>query len=292
MRNIPQTVPATTTRAIAGRLFVAGCPRSGTTLLQSLLAAHPAVLSFRETAVFGRLLSANIMPGEVRLSTIHRRTQLGYRHAAELLDAMGRRDLEYLLPMRSKSIGQFVDGFVGVLDRLTLDEGRSWWVEKTPENVNFAPEILELVPGARFIATLRDGRQNVAALCDMAHKYPDRWWVEFRDLDRAVEMWNKSARHVRRLLAVPEVLLVRYERLVSDTEAVMREVCRFAGLPFTLQMLDRRVESARALITTREPWKAEVLAPIRSVIEDKFDRLFDIKQQAYIEARLESISNC
>jgi hypothetical protein len=289
MRNMPQLVPEPATRAIAGRLFVGGCARSGTTLLQSLLAAHPAVLSFPETAVFGRLLSANAMPSDVRRGTIHRRTQLAYRHAAALLDTIGRRDLEYILPMRSKSIGQFVDGFVDLLDRLTLDGGKSWWVEKTPENVHFVPEILGLVPGARFIATLRDGRQNVAALCAMAHKYPDRWWVEFHDVDRAIDAWNKGARHARRLLGVPGVLLVRYERLVSDTEAALREVCRFAGLPFNAQMIDRRVQSAGALITAREPWKAEVLAPIRSVSEDKFERMFDTKQQAYIEARLERV---
>ncbi|HEV2977102.1 MAG TPA: sulfotransferase [Casimicrobiaceae bacterium] len=277
------------TRAIAGRLFVVGCPRSGTTLLQSLFAAHPAALSFPETAVFGRLLSASAMPGEVRLGTIHRRTQLGYRHAMAMLDAMGRRDLEYLLPIRSKSIGQFVDGFIAVLDHLTLDKGKSWWVEKTPENVRFVPEILELVPGAKFVNTLRDGRQNVAALYDMARKYPDRWWVRFRDLDLAIDMWNRSARHARLLLGMPGVLLIRHERLLSDTEAVMQEVCCFAGLPFTRQMFDRRVESARAVITAREPWKAEVLTPIRSGIEDRFERLFDPEQRAYIEARLEQI---
>ena len=228
------------------------------------------------------------MPGEVRLGTIHRRTQLGYRHAVALLDTVGRRDLEYILPMRSKSIGQFVDGFIALLDRLTLDEGKSWWVEKTPENVRFVPEMLELVPGAKFVNTLRDGRQNVAALYDMARKYPDRWWVKFRDLDLAINMWNRSARYARLLLGMPGVLLIRHERLLSDTEAVMQEVCRFAGLPFTRQIFDRRVESARALITAREPWKAEVLTPIRG-IEDKFERLFDPEQQAYIEARLEAI---
>jgi hypothetical protein len=288
MRSMPQLAPTTAPRGLAGRLFVVGCPRSGTTLVQSLLAAHPAVASFPETAVFGRLLSATPMPGEVRRATVHRRTQLGYRHATALLDLIGRRDLEYILPLRSASIGQFVAGFVALLDRLTRDAGKSCWVEKTPENVEFVPQLRELVPGARFVSVLRDGRQNVAALYDMACQYPDRWWARYRDLDLAIEEWNACARQTRRLRAVPEVLLLRHERLLADTQAVAHELCRFAGLPFTRRMIDGRAQSARALITAREPWKAEVLTPIRPV-EDKFARLFDAGQQAYIAARLEAV---
>src|SRR5271165_5902703 len=94
-------------RAMAGRLFIVGCARSGTTLLQSLLAAHPTVLSFPETVVFSHLLS-EFVPGETRKITPHRRTQLSYRRVTALLDVLGRRDLEQILPIRSQSIGQFV----------------------------------------------------------------------------------------------------------------------------------------------------------------------------------------
>lgn len=280
---------APVTGAIEGRLFVVGCPRSGTTLLQSLLAAHPAVLSFPETAVFGRLLSEQALPGENRPGTVHRRTQLAYRHTVALLQALGRRDLEQVLPIRSKTIAQFVDGFVSVLDRLASDRGKSRWVEKNPENIRFVPEILELVPGARFVTMLRDGRQNVAALYDMACKYPDRWWVRYRDLDVAIETWNRCARVTRRQLDMPEVLVIRHERLVTDTEAVMHEVCRFTGLPFTRQMIDSRVQAAGSVIASHEPWKTDVLNPIRSALDDKFDRLFDPAQKAYVEARLEKL---
>jgi hypothetical protein len=89
---------------------------------------------------------------------------MAYRRATALLDALGRRELERILPIRSESTGEFAAGFVGVLDRLALDQGKSSWVEKTPENIRFIPEILELVPGAKFVNILRDRRQNVAAL--------------------------------------------------------------------------------------------------------------------------------
>jgi Sulfotransferase family len=282
----PRTTPA---RIIAGRLFVVGCPRSGTTLLQSLFAAHPAVLSFPETAVFGRLLTADVLPGETRLGSIHFRTQLAHLHAMDVLDATGRRDLEPILPSHCRSISQFVDGFMAMLDRLTLDKDKSWWVEKTTENIRYVPEILALVPGAKFVAISRDGRQNVAALYDMACKYPDRWWSRFRDLDQAIDVWNRCAIRTRQLLRMPEVLVLRHERLLSDTEAVVQEACRFLGLPFTRQMIDCRAQAASSVITEHEPWKADVLTPMRSATDDKFGRLFDAGQKAYIEARLERI---
>ena len=280
-----------------------GCARSGTTLLQSFLAAHPAVLSFPETAVFARLLGAGVMRsfrvgsadpdadagGSGRLGSIHRRIQAAYRRATALLDTLGRCDLEGVLPMRSTSIDEFSNGFVGVLDRLALDQGKTWWIEKTPNNIGVVPEILRLVPGARFINILRDGRQNVASLYDMARKYPQLFWAKYSDLDEAIERWNICLRHTRRLLNVPEVLLVRHERLLSDTEAVLQEICSFAGLAFSRDMIERRAEAAAAVVRGAESWKADVLKPLRPAPDDKFDELFDPAQKAYIDSRLERI---
>ena len=284
---------------IRGRLFIIGCARSGTTLLQSFLAPHPAVLSFPETAVFGRLFYNEVArPGSSTYSifldnanrhrTLHRRTQLAYRHAVALFGMFERLDLETLLPVRSRSVAEFVAGYVQAVDRLTLERGRSMWLEKTPENIRYVPEILNVVPGARFINILRDGRQNVAALYDMSQKYADRWWVRYRDIDEAIEQWNQCARLTRRLLDVPEVLLIRHERLRADPEPVLREVCRFAGLEFAPDMIERRVEGAQAVVTHLEPWKADVLNEVRA-IDDRFNEVFDAAQRAYVEARLERI---
>ena len=123
----------------------------------------------------------------------------------------------------------------------------------------------------------------------MARKYPDRFWAKYRDLDEAIEHWNVCVSHTRRLLNVPEVLLVRHERLVTDTEAVAQEMCGFAGLAFSRDMIDRRAAAAAAVVRGAELWKADVLTPIRSAAADKFGQLFDAEQKAYVESRLERI---
>jgi sulfotransferase family protein len=205
------------------------------------------------------------------------------------LDALGRRDLDPLLAQPGASVAEFARAFVGVLDRLALDQGKRWWLEKTAGNLDHVREIARLVPDARFINIVREGRQNVASLYDMAQKYPDTWWAKYRDLDRAIERWNATVQRTRRLLDVPEVMVIRYERLVADPAAAMQEVCLFAGLPFSRDMIDRRVETAGTLMTAAEPWKADVLAPMRSAAEDKFNEVFNAEQRAYVESRLERI---
>jgi hypothetical protein len=123
---------------------------------------------------------------------------------------------------------------------------------------------------------------------DMSQKYADRWWVRYRDVDEAIEQWNQCARLTRRLLGAPEVLLIRHERLRAEAESVLREVCRFAGLPFTTDMIERRVEGARGVVTEREPWKADVFNQVRAV-DDRFNEVFDAAQRTYVESRLERI---
>ena len=271
---------------IASRLFVVGCPRSGTTLLQSFLAAHPAVQSFPETAVFARLLATGskdrpaVDPASIQAARVR---------ALGLLDTVGRRDLDGLIPEHMLSAAEFARAFVAVLDRVTLDAGKNAWLEKTPRHLALVSEIRRLVPDARFVYILRDGPQNVASLYEAARRHPNVWWQEGADdLEEAVKRWNRSMRYASALRDDPDVHVVRYERLISETEPELRTICAFAGLPFEPEMIDRRAEAARGIVTAAEPWKAGVLEDVWEV-DDKFARVFDAEQRAYVTAHLEAV---
>jgi hypothetical protein len=56
-------------------------------------------------------------------------------------------------------------------------------------------------------------------------------------------------------------------------DMVVQGMCRFAGVAFTSDMIDRRTEAAGAVVRSDESWKASVSKPIRSAAEDKFDEL-------------------
>jgi hypothetical protein len=61
----------------------------------------------------------------------------------------------------------------------------------------------------------------------------------------------------------PVSITVRYEDLVSDTEAVLSGICRFITEPFERRMLDTS-ESGRLLATPNEPWKSTASEPVNA----------------------------
>lgn len=273
---------------IRRRLFVVGCPRSGTTLLQSFLGAHPAIQAFPETAVFARLLIASPRPD--RAASEASRVNAARERATAFFRSVGRRDLgEWLARLDGDSATGFARAFVSALDALALDRGKIAWTEKTPRHLLVVPDIRNLVPEARFLVILREGEQNVASLYQAARDHPNVWWPQGRsDLDEAINRWNTFLNHAQALRGAIDVRIVRYERLVSETKATLEQICAFAELPYSPEMVERRSEAAREVVTAIEPWKAGVLGPLRAD-DDKFERVFSAEQRAYIQARLQPI---
>ena len=118
------------------------------------------------------------------------------------------------------------------------------FVSKYLTNNHYIPALTELFPSARFVSIVRDGRA-VACSLSRVHWWPDltvwwyggtpgRWQAEGRD------PWELCARHWVRELAVLEQGLaavpaaqrldIRYEALVAEPLATMRQLAAFAGL--------------------------------------------------------------
>ncbi|MGL5135578.1 MAG: sulfotransferase family protein [Planktothrix sp.] len=269
------------------RLFLVGCPRSGTTLLQSLLAAHSQIASFPESHFF-RCLLENRPPWRIKLRIPGRFARQRFE---EFLAEVGHPELTKYLPKTAVFTLQYVQGFIRVLDELTQQQGKKLWLEKTPGNVDYISYIEKRVPGAKFIHLVRNGADVVTSLYDVTHQYPEEWRGAW-DLDRCIRQWIKDVRLSLNHLHKPNHILIQYEQLIDNQPLVLAELCNFIGVDYEPTMLENYQKVAENVILPSESWKVSVQQGIYNTSGKKFNQLFNEEQKQYIlqelsEANLE-----
>lgn len=105
------------------------------------------------------------------------------------------------------------------------------WGNKTTKNISHMSFIFKLLPEARFIHIIRDGR-------DVALSVSKQYFGPY-SIREAAEWWVSKIKEARRQIDDLEYYMeIRYEDLVLHTEAVLKEVCRFIELSWNPVMLD------------------------------------------------------
>lgn len=272
---------------IRERAFLVGCPRSGTTLLQSYLAAHPSIASFPETHVFVHLVRPWSRWRWLARAGIA--SSGGRRRFLEFCSEIGRMDLAAFWPPGTWSMRRCISSFIAALDSLATEAGKNRWVEKTPNHVHHVDVIERYVKGARFIHIVREGADVVASLQRVTRSHP-RVWHGAWDLDRCVDAWNHAIRETRRHRGKPNHVIVRYEELVAEPARVLDSVFEFLGVEYTPAIQHRRSEAAATLILPIEEWKRDVLAQVHT--DCPVHGGLDPEQRRYIELRLDPVDPC
>lgn len=286
--------------AVRRRVFVVGCPRSGTTLLQSLLHAHRDIHSLPETHFFQRLLAceelrqcrqslprSKAMQREWRERRRRllaaagwvdaRRAQRAWSQLHEAgLDARPPQGLDaWRLPAQ-------VHAFVAAMDRHCLGACKTAWLEKTPDHLYYVDAIQRHLPEARFVHVIRDGEEVVSSLYRAAQSYPP--WRPYLDLDRCVSRWRRAVAESLRWRDDPRHHLVRYEDLALAPRDTVSRTLAFLGCDEDAGLWARHRRTAAQLITAGEPWKRGNLDPI--VPRRHFQATFDQDQQRRIRRAL------
>lgn len=263
---------------IKGRIFIVGCPRSGTTLLQSLLAAHPQIASFPESHFFESLAPANplIRGLGIGLASGHRAKS----QFKQFLRIIHREKMEEYLPSFPLFMSQYASTFVQVLDTLTDEQGKNLWIEKTPGHLRRIELIEKLVKEAKFIHIVRNGADSVASLYQVSQKYSQ--WGGARNIDECILRWTEDVEITRNYLPKENHTLVRYEELVANTQEAISDICTFLKVPFEPVMLQEYGNAAQKVVRQDESWKKYVGEPIKNVNGRKLYQLFDEKQREYI----------
>lgn len=227
-----------TQRAIANPyVFVVGCPRSGTTLLQRMLDAHPDMTIANDTHFITRaakkILRHDAEPALtadlVELVENYRRFYRMGLSAEQVREAAGQ----------SRSYSGFV---ARLYDARAANEGKTISGEKTPDYCRQIPTLSKLFPDSRFIHIVRDGRDTALSTLDWANenKGPGKWKLWQSDPVGTCALWWRW--QVRKgcleggELPSDRYCEIRYEDLVDDPDTKLKELAGFLGIPYSESM--------------------------------------------------------
>jgi hypothetical protein len=228
-------------------VFIVGCPRSGTTLLQRMLTEHPQLAVSDDIRCIVETIE-NVYP-ELKKRRIARGHDPELKpEVADNLLKCKRFDTMRLSEGRVRELAARCTTYAALLsalyDQFAAVHGKPLAGEKTPDYVRRLPMLHGLFPQARFLHIIRDGRDVALSTLEWAAKKRKgpchfRLWDE-HPLATTALWWRWLVRAGRRDGALLGPLLyheIRYEHLVSDSQAVLRDVCDFLGLPFAEEML-------------------------------------------------------
>lgn len=267
-----------------GQFFLVGCPRSGTTLLQSLLASHSQIISFPESRLFIKVFPQ--LKQDWKLWLRRGTTKMSEYRLQQFLRKVDYEERIATLPPLPWSQQQYGHLIITVMNELMRAQNKQVWLEKTPDHLHFIPQIQRLIPNAKFIHILRNGTDTVASLYEVRLKYPEQWRMEKADIHRSCDRWLKDIALSYRYRQHPRHRFVRYEHLIANTAVVVQDLCRFIGVTYEPQMLENYRHTVQNLVLEQEAWKANVTQAIESTQAIKFKKLFSVEEQAQIRERL------
>lgn len=281
---------------IKNRIFVVGCPRSGTTLVQSLLGAHPAILTFPESHFVVNVTGDHMKRAfciepettwlKLRALLVKTRIAAGVANRAVLprfrenMTNLGREDLFVMMPRHPITISRAIRKWSDTLDRAALESGHMAWLEKTPMHYAYIEEISSNIPGCQFIHVVRDALGVVASMKDAARKYPAAGWARYENVGNAVAVWNKALSYTRAYADHNNHFVVSYEAVADDPAGEIKKVCDFLRIEYDHAMLSNRGKAAASVSLSREPWKAKVKEEIKK--EDKVKACLSEAEIAYV----------
>ena len=222
--DTPSPVDENRSKPAAWPVLIGGCDRSGTTLLGSMLGAHPHVVTVPEAQFVVQVWQSlggveNTGDVDTALQRIlsHWRFSHWQLQAVTGPEALLNRPASYpeLIACLAKQYAISVDKPAARI-----------WVDHTPSNTRYATTLFSLFPNAKLLHIVRDGRAIAASAMPLdwgpsTVVHAARWWSERVAHGLATECADAHKR----------VLRVHYESLVRAPRETLQQICAFLELP-------------------------------------------------------------
>lgn len=240
-------------------VFMVGFPRSGTTLLDQVLDAHPAVRVLEELPILSAVAN--------RLARPHATLP------------------ERLADLTEPQVDQLRATYSALLNRYAGADAPAVVIDKMPLNITLSGLILRMYPNAKLIVSLRHPC-DVCLSCFMQPFRLNPSMANLVDLDSATRLYALAMRiwlRARRALS-PDHVAVRYEDLIEDVEGHARRTLAFLGLEWDDRVLGH-LEHARSRGVIRTPSFRQVTEPIYTRARGRWHRY-----RAHLEPFMERLA--
>lgn len=201
-------------------VFLLSLPRSGSTLLQRILASHSAISTISEPWLLLPLLYATRKQG----------TFAEYGHGqsfkafSDLLAELPNGLTDYEAALRSF--------YMSLCEKIANQES-IYFLDKTPRYTLIAEDLLRIFPDAKFIVLWRNPLAIIASMLEawsQTHWNMHHFNIDlYKGLDSLVHF---SAQHA------DQIYQLRYEDLVTQPENQLIQLLSFLGLPYEQEVLD------------------------------------------------------
>jgi len=219
-------------------IFIIGMPRSGTTLVEQILASHPAVQGGGELKTLSDL---------TRGVSDAQGNNIPYPEFAPLLDEAALREIgaRYCAELSK---------LAGAASRVT---------DKMPSNYYFVGLIHLILQRAKIVHCVRDPVDTCVSCFSKLFSAEQPHTYDLGELGRYYRRYERLMEHWRRVLPKGRMFDIRYEDVVADIEGQTRRLLRYCGLPWDERCLEfhqtsRPVRTASATQVRRPIYKSSV----------------------------------
>ena len=237
-------------------IFIVSFPRSGTTLLQSMLATQENVFSFQETHFFCttmRYIQTN-EKGFIKfgcLETVLRNIKEKTDHVFSTTTTEEIIGLSENSQLNVKMLFEFLVTDL-LLKQIQANQlSKIVWIEKTPGHIFQLDIIQEYYPNARFIEITRN---PLNAIYSCKIKFPDG---DKYTASALAHRWKRSVEAFKRFREANagRAYSLKYEELVNEPESKFREISEFLDITPDIGKLKNLQKTARQFVLKRETWK-------------------------------------
>jgi tetratricopeptide (TPR) repeat protein len=238
-----------------GPIFIVGMPRSGSTLVEQILASHPLVFAAGELDHFQRAVT--LLAGR----------EGSHTRLADQMRKIADEDLVRLSALYLRDIRNIAPSAQRVTDKM-------------PSNFRFVGLIHLALPNARIIHTRRDPVDTCVSCFSTLFARGHPFAFELSELGRYYRAYERLMDHWRALLPEAVMIDVRYEDLIADFETQARRILAHCGLEWdegclAFHKAKRAVKTASAgqvhqplysFSVGRGSWYGDMLRPLLDVL--------------------------